>query len=379
MGLLDRYLLRQLLGPTVFATVSLGLLGVLSQSLTALDLIVKQGQSALKLAEITALATPQLMATILPIALFVSALAAFNRLHTEQEIVVCFASGMSRWKVIAPAMRLAAVVALVMLAVNLWAAPYCERVMRVELFKIRTDLAATLVDPGQFTEPSPGLTVYAQDVRDGTLKNLFVLQEKPGGGDTTFLAASGTISKQHGAPVLTMHDASRQEFSKTGVLTYLTFDDYTFDLSDLLSVKDVIHYKVPDRYLHELVFPDLRQQWERANQNKLLSEANARLATPLYAIAFMALAMAAVIGGPFSRLGYMGRIVTAGAVATAARISGVGVQALADSQPWANALQYAIPLTVGAWAFAQLFRQPVARFVPIHPFRGSTLMPSPAE
>src|SRR5690242_1082843 len=116
MGLLDRYLFRQLLGPTVLAALSLGVIGVLSQSLTALDLIVKQGQSALTLAEITALATPQLLATLLPVAIFVAALVALNRLHTEHEIVVCFASGMSRWKVIAPAMRLATVVALVMLA-----------------------------------------------------------------------------------------------------------------------------------------------------------------------------------------------------------------------------------------------------------------------
>jgi lipopolysaccharide export system permease protein len=379
MGLLDRYLFRQLLGPTLLATVSLGLVGVLSQSLEALDLIVKQGQSALVLAEITALATPQLLATVLPIALFVAALFALNRLHTEQEIVVCFASGMSRWRVISPSMRLATIAALGILVVNLWIAPFCERAMRVELFKIKTDLAAILVDPGQFTEPARGLTVYAQDARNGTLKNLFVLQEKPDGGDTTFIAASGELSKQNGAPVLTLHKASRQEFSKAGVLTFLTFDEYTFDLSDLLLVKDNVNYKVPDRYLHELLFPDLRQPWERDNRTKLLAEANARLATPLYAIAFMALALAAVIGGPFSRLGYTGRIAGAAGIAAVARIAGVGDQALCDTLVWANVLQYVIPLATAYWAFRQIFHQPVSRFVPIAPLRGSTLMPSPAE
>ncbi len=118
-----------------------------------------------------------------------------------------------------------------------------------------------------------------------------MLQEKPGGGDTTFIAASGTLGKRNGAPVLTMHDASRQEFSKSGVLTFLTFDEYTFDLSDLLLVKDQVRYKVPDRYMHELLFPDLRQVWERDNRLEMLAEANARLATPLYAIAFMAMAL----------------------------------------------------------------------------------------
>jgi lipopolysaccharide export system permease protein len=379
MRLLDRYLFRQLLGPTLLATLALGTVGVLSQSLEALDIIIKQGQSALVLAEITLLAMPQLLAMVLPIAIFVAGLVALNRLHTEQEIVVCFASGMSRWRVIAPAMRLAVGAALITLVVNLWIAPLCERVMRVELFKIRTDLAASLVEPGQFTEPSPGLTVYAQDAaQDGTLRNLFVLKEKVGGGDTTFIAASGKLGKRNGAPVLTMRNGSSQEFSKAGVLNYLKFDEYTFDLSDFMSAKDVVTYKVPDRYLHELLSPDLTQDWERQNRVKMLAEANARLATPLYTIAFMAMALAAVIGGPFSRLGYARRIVAVGAAAGLARILGVGAQALCDTAVWANVLQYAIPLAAGFWAWRQLFRQPVSRFIPMAPLTGSSLMASPA-
>jgi lipopolysaccharide export system permease protein len=379
MRLLDRYLFRQLLGPTLLATLALGTVGVLSQSLEALDVIIKQGQSAFVLAEITLLAMPQLLAMVLPIAIFVAGLVALNRLHTEQEIVVCFASGMSRWRVIAPAMRLAVGAALITLVVNLWIAPLCERAMRVELFKIRTDLAASLVEPGQFTEPSPGLTVYAQDAaQDGTLRNLFVLKEKVGGGDTTFIAASGKLGKRNGAPVLTMRNGSSQEFSKAGVLNYLKFDEYTFDLSDFMSAKDAVTYKVPDRYLHELLYPDLTQAWERQNRVKMLAEANARLATPLYTIAFMAMALAAVIGGPFSRLGYARRIVAVGAAAGLARILGVGAQALCDSAVWANVLQYAIPLAAGFWAWRQLFRQPVSRFIPMAPLTGSSLMASPA-
>jgi lipopolysaccharide export system permease protein len=380
MRLLDRYLFRQLLGPTLLATLALGTVGVLSQSLEALDIIIKEGQSALVLAEITLLATPQLLAMVLPVAIFVAGLVALNRLHTEQEIVVCFASGMSRWRVVAPAMRLATLAALATLVVNLWIAPLCERAMRVELFKIRTDLAASLVEPGQFTEPTPGLTVYAQDsAQDGTLRNLFVLKEKAGGGDTTFIAATGKLGKRNGAPILTMRNGSSQEFSKTGVLNYLKFDEYTFDLSDFMAGQDAMTYKVPDRYLHELLYPDLRQDWERRNRVKMLAEANGRLATPLYNIAFMAMALAAVIGGPFSRLGYARRIVAVGAAAGVARILGVGAQALCDSAVWINVVQYAIPLAAGLWAWRQIFRQPVSRYVPMAALTGSTLIASPAE
>ena len=47
MRLIDRYLLRQLMGPVALATLALTAVALLSQSLAGLDLIVNQRQSAL--------------------------------------------------------------------------------------------------------------------------------------------------------------------------------------------------------------------------------------------------------------------------------------------------------------------------------------------
>src|SRR3954464_658296 len=141
MRLIDRYLLRQLVGPVVLATLALSSVALLSQSLSGLDLIVNQRQSALVFLKITLLYMPQLINMILPIALFVATLVALNRLHTEQEIVVCFAGGMSRWRVISPAIRLGCTIALLALVLNLFVQPAAFRALRDELFAVRTDLA----------------------------------------------------------------------------------------------------------------------------------------------------------------------------------------------------------------------------------------------
>ncbi|RYD90083.1 MAG: LptF/LptG family permease, partial [Sphingomonadales bacterium] len=186
MHLIDRYLFRQLLGPTVLATAALTAVALLSQSLSALDIIVSQRQSALVFAKVTLLAMPQLLNMVLPIAVFVAALVAMNRLHTEQEIVVCFAGGMSRWRVISPALRLAGYITIIALAVNLWIQPMAAREMRQTLFSVRTDLASTLIREGEFTNPAPGLTVYAQSVdATGLIHNLFIHHEKSGSSATT--------------------------------------------------------------------------------------------------------------------------------------------------------------------------------------------------
>lgn len=369
MKLIDRYLFRQLLGPTLLATFSLSGVALLSQSLQALDLIVNQGQSAAVFIKITLLGLPSLVSMILPIAIFVASLVALNRLQTEQELVVCFAGGMSRWRVISPTIRLAVFAAMVALIINLWIQPLASRLMRVELVKVRTDLASTLVQEGQFTQPSPGLTVYARQVLShGNLKNLFIDQEKPTGESSTFTAKEGQIAERNGLPVLIMRHGSNQQLSKTGVLDYVAFDEYTFDLAPFLPRGESVHYKASDRYLHELFYPDLTQTWEQQNELKLYAEGHARLSGPLYNIALVALALSAVLGGGFSRMGYGKRIATAAALAALVRIVGAGVQALCDDNVWFNLLQYAVPLAATAWAMSRVFRQNTGRFTSMsHP------------
>ena len=359
MPLIERYLFRQLLGPTLLAIAALSGVAILSQSLAALDILVDQRQSPLVFARITLLAMPQLIVMILPVAVFVAALVAFNRLHTEQEIVICFAGGMSRWRVMSPALRLAGLVTLFSLLLTLWVQPYSYRAMRQTLQTVRADLAATMIRPGRFTHPAPGLTVYAQSTDDaGAFHNLFIHQDTGKGRATTVTAREGLIEKRQGAPVLVMKHGATQEFSKTGVLNYLSFDEYVFDLRGLIQVDKAITYKASDRYLHELFFPDLRGEWERNNRKKMLAEAHSRLASPLYNIAFMLMALAAVIGGSFSKMGYAARMTVAGAAALLARTLGFAVQSGATANPELNILQYLLPIAAGLWAVRVLFRRP---------------------
>lgn len=364
MNLIDRYLFRQLLGPTLLATLALSGVTLLIQSLQVLNLIVNQGQSATVFIKVTLLALPSLVSMMLPIAIFVASLVALNRLQTEQELVVCFAGGMSRWRVISPVLRLSVFAAIVCLIINLWVQPYCARIMRLELYRVRTDLASTLVQAGKFTQPSPGLTVYAKDVRaHGELLNLFIDEEGANGApSTTYSAKEGLIAERKGVPVLVMRHGSKQELSKTGELNYLAFDEYTFDdLARFLPKSEEVHFKESDRYLHELFFPDLTRDWERGNKLKLYAEGNARLAEPLYNIALVALALSAVLGGGFSRMGYGRRIAIAAALAAVTRMAGMGMQAVADDQVWLNLLQYAVPLAAVWWGMSRVFREKLIR------------------
>jgi lipopolysaccharide export system permease protein len=197
------------------------------------------------------------------------------------------------------------------------------------------------------------------------MHNLFIHQTKQDGTATTYIANSGRTANRHGKSVLVLRDGSTQEFSPRGVLNYLTFLQYDFELGSLSNPEEMVHYKPSDRYLHELLFPDLQQSWEQRNRKSLMAEGHARIATPLYNIAFMAMALSAIIGGGFSRLGYARRIATFCAIAAVVRILGFVAQSASEANVWMNLVQYAIPVGATAAALRGIFRQRVSRFIDI--------------
>ena len=357
MNLVERYLFRQLLIPIAWAIAALTAVAMLSQSLSTLDVIVERGQSAWVLVKVTLFALPRLLSIILPVAVFVGGLIALNRLQQDNELVICQAGGMTRWRLFSPAIKLAALLSLLGLFLNLWAQPVLYRAMHEELWKARTQAASVFVKEGQFVQAGDNLTVYVQRIeQNGLLKNVFIHIQEPRGA-TAYTAQEGRIVTNDGTPTLVMRRGSSQEFSKDGVLNYLSFDDYVFDLTPFLTGDQAFRLKKSDRWLHELLFPNTTIRRERRDAPSLAAEAHSRIASSLYPITCMALALAAVLGGPFSRMGYGRRIAQASVAAVLVRVLGFGVEPLAAESEWLNILQYLVPVVPTVIAFQILFRQ----------------------
>ena len=169
MTLIQGYLFRQIALPVAAACGALAGIGLLSQSLDQLELIVERGQSVWVMLKLTLLAVPQLFSVILPIGLFVGAVIALTRLQREQEITAVFAAGMRRWSVIWPALAVSGIVALLVLFSNVIVQPWSQRQARAEAFAVRTDLAALLVEEGRFVQGPDGLTVYVQQIEQNEI------------------------------------------------------------------------------------------------------------------------------------------------------------------------------------------------------------------
>ena len=344
MRTLDRYIFRQLILPVGGAVAALTAIALLSQSLTQFDLVVERGQNAWTFVKITLLSLPQLAGLIFPIALFVGTLVALTRMQGEHEFTAAYASGMSLMRVAYPILRIAIYFTLISLMVNLFIQPLTNRAMRQELFNVKNDLISSLVKEGDFSTSESGLTIYVQKIdQNGLLRQIFIRTDEPDGKDQTYAAREGRIKKIDGSSVLIMRNGSNQQLSGKGVLDHLTWDEYSFDITSYFTSDDYLQYKEGDRYMRELIFP-VRYDYEKSVWQKYYAEANARIANPLYNLAFVMLAIVSVLGGRFSRNGYARRIAIAAAAAGATRIFGVVVETASASAWILNILQYVVPM-----------------------------------
>lgn len=348
MNLLQKYIFRQALRPLLIILSSLAGLALLTQSLSTLDLIVENRQSAGTFLYITVLALPQLIAVILPLAVFMAALYALNRLNVDSELVVTKSVGTGPWSLSSPLIRLATFALILHLLINLLLQPLAFREMRQKLVDIRTDLASQLVVAGQFVTPVPNLTVYAREILPNGQMADVMIRDARGGDENarTYTSKTGIISRQSQSAILTLDDGTIQQLEENGRLNPITFESYQIDLSSILTIDSNFRLKSDDRFLHELVRPDPREFLDRKTKRNLLSEGHSRLATPLYNIALVLLALAFLIRGEFQKMGYGRRIAFCASLGFLIRLSGFGIQAAASGDPAYNILQYLFPAFV---------------------------------
>lgn len=345
MILVQRYFFRQLLWPLITAVVAFACLALLTQSLSNIDLISGYSETTLIFLKVTALALPHLIALLVPFAVFIATLSALNRLIVDSEIVVASASGMTRWAILSPLMRLGLYVLIANLAINLFVQPLSYREMRRSLHDLRSDVAASLITPGEFSTLGSGVTVYARERgRDGRLRDILIHDTRGAEDAVTFTAREGFVVRSETQSSMVLIDGNRQQIDEAGQLSYGTFARTEFDFGEVISLFDVFAFKESDRYLHELIWPDAATIARAGGSEPAWAEAHYRLAAPLYNLAFILIAATVFIGGDFSRLGYGRRIMYAVAGGLTMRLLGFAMQSASADNALANIGQYLVPL-----------------------------------
>ena len=351
---LDRYILNQFIGPFAMIITVLTLVIWMTQSLQRIDLVLENGRGIGLFLYITILIIPSLLVILIPFSLFGACLYSFYRMHSDSEIAVIFASGVSRSRVAMPVLAVTFIGALATLYVALDLSPRTYRILKKEILDIRTDFASSVLKSGEFNTVINGFTIYVREVRPNNgFLGLLVSDYRNPNSTQAYMAERGIIRDGPNGPVLVLADGNFQRQRSDGSVQIVPFERTTIDIA-AYQQDETLQLEITERYLSELLHPDLSKEWERQNAGKMLAEAHARLACPFHAFAYVLIGVFALIGGAYNRRGYILRIVLAGVSVIVLKVLGFVVQSF-SADTGIQWIQYALPISVCFIAIALLF------------------------
>lgn len=358
MTIFGRYLFRQTANALLVILLTLTLVVWLATALKELNLITSRGQGILLFLQMTMLSLPSLMALIAPNAMLMAALYTLDRMNGDSELIVMTASGAPIWRIGAPLLALASIVAIAILIANLIVTPASMRALRSFITHVRADLISQVLQPGRFSSPEGGLTFHIRDRSlNGDLLGLLVHDERDDKQVMSYLAERGRIIDNDEGSYLIMlrgyvHRYNNEAEEKD--VQIVAFDQNMLDLSEF-SPKDRGGKELRPReaYTSDLFSPDLTNAAGRRNYPQLRAELHERLATPLYPLVFAFVAIAFLGHARTTREGRWGQILAAFGIAIGLRAAGIAAGNMVALSPWAIGLVYGLPvgaIIIAAWA-----------------------------
>lgn len=380
MDIIGRYIFRQTAGSLVTILLTLTLIVWMTTALRQISLVTSQGQSFLIFLKITLLAMPNLIAIVAPIALLISALHVLNRLSGDSELIVLSASGSTSWRVIRPLIVLACLVTGFVMVSNAYLSPETQRQLREYTIKVRTDLIAQVIQPGKFSSPEAGLTFHIADRTDnGTLLGLVIHDERDPDQMMTLLAEEGQILKgEDGQAVLIMRNGHIQRQSgKSKNVQIVVFDSNVFDLSQFGPTEGRRDFKPRERYLNELINPDVNDAYYQRNAGKFRSELHDRLSNPLYPLLYILIVGVHLAYPRTTRDNRTQSLFAAFGSAAGLRILGLTGVNIATKDPSGLLIVWGVPLIGIALCIIMIsygIRPPSLPAISLNPFKGKRQM-----
>ena len=240
MKIISKYILREHVGPFLFALAALTSLMILNFISRQFGELVGKGLPASVIAEFFALSIPFTIALTLPMSVLVAVLYAFSRLAAENEVTALKASGVSPWRLVTPALVWGFIMSLLLLAFN-------DQVLPRSNFRLKTlqdDIAQTkptfLLKPqviNAVQEEKFYLKAGRIDQSTGRMREVVIYDLSDPTRRRTIYADSGVIGRAENMRDvhLDLYDGQMQVVSstKSGQL------DRMFYESDRITLRDV--------------------------------------------------------------------------------------------------------------------------------------------
>ena len=362
---LDRYILK--IAAVAAIVLLLGLTGVIwvTQALREVDLITGKGQTILIFLTVTLLSLPALIAGIAPVALFMATLYTLNRLNGDSELIVMNAAGVAPQRITRPFIVLTIATSLIVAWMTISVMPASFRMLRDLITLIRADFVANVVKEGQFVSLDSGVTFHYREKAGDALVGIFMQDRRDPSQPSIYLAERGRTVEAEGQSFLMLEKGTIQRETKnTSTTSIISFERYALNLSALTGDSsggpgegdgDKVIYKPRERSTWELLRQDTNEAYYKIQEGRFRAELHNRLSSPLYPLAFMLIAFAAIGEARTTRQGRALAIQSAVMIVGATRIAAYAAWTASVRSPFAAALLYILPIVAIVLATGFIF------------------------
>jgi len=285
-SLINRYLAREILAPSLFCLLIFTLVLMAGRLVKLTDLIINKGVAFTDIATLFAALLPPFLAIALPLAFLMGIMLGMGRLSADSETVALKAAGIGLGNIARPVFALACGCALLTALIAWWGAPWGNRAFQGTLFEITRKKVSIAIQPQIFVKQFGNLVLYADgiDERTGTLRGVFIVEVKSEQEELLIIADSGRILSDpvEESVTLRLQDGTLHREGTDAGDSYQVIRFASYEIRPNLAPA-LAEARQPKRKPKELSFHQLRQRIDEGGSAALAArtEFHRRLCAPL--------------------------------------------------------------------------------------------------
>ncbi len=237
----DRYILRNYIGPFFFSMSVITFVFIMDFILRYIDLFLGKGVKFHIVLQVFTLSLGHMFALIIPMAVLPATLMTYGTLASENELTAMRACGLSLYRMIAPGVVGAVLLAGGLVFYNNHVLPESNHRLMNLLIDINRKQPTVELRANRFIDDLQGYTIYFADKNDrtGDINDVQIFKRAEKGGlPTTIVAESGHLQFIAGQNVLRvdLHNGEIHEIPESKDReTYrrTTFKEYTINIHDV--------------------------------------------------------------------------------------------------------------------------------------------------
>ena len=298
MSKFNIYIIKEiLLSFFLLSTLLTGILW-LGQGLRHIDLLTSDNISFVSYLSYIVMLIPKITTLTIPISLFLTVLLSLNRIRTDSELLILWASGESNKSILLkPILLISLSIFVIYLLITINITPYSLNEIRQKIIEIRSSgINSSILQERKFISPTDSLTIFIQE-RDGNeIDNLLIHDLKNKDKPQTYIAQKGQFISEGNIKLLRLYNGNIQIFDKSdNRISEIEFDTYDLDLSPYSKVESSHRYS--DELFTKEIYNNLQGKSIAEFNNyerEQFAEINNRIISPLYLICLSVLPLLAL-------------------------------------------------------------------------------------